>query len=470
MSNEPKVSIKKPERLPLFIERFHIAHGASNFYSNFHVTGVYNKSLDTVLLSNVLRTMIGRYPVFALTINRSKRSTGREIERDIKYDYKNYRVSPVEKIEFKDVVEVVDRNYSTLELNYINNTLIENDTNKVTWRVILYADNYLTFYNNHTFFDGEAGANFHKEVLSILDGLDGTKLDFQECLFEFGHNFHFPLPLDQMTDIHKLNIFLKTKLVIRELCPEMVKNIVSRATDGTYPNFIKFPFFKSKYMKTYKTNLKLIKIDDVTMKGLVKNLRSEGTTLTSFLTVAVNYCLQRTMKVTLQKPKSTVSAIDISGRRYHPELKSELKFSNFVTLFEWKMKPLFELEEILPELKRLNVSLNKEIESQIGFKWLGLLNLTKIRDVVKPNKTHIKQPYIVEISNLGYHEFSNGPWNVRDVICSQCLGLSATFSLTIVSCSTGMNIGYAFLDEFQNYPHEEFIHLLQYVINQFACK
>lgn len=451
----------EPERPPLFIERFHIAHGASQFYSNFHVTGKYNKPLDTVLLSNVLHLLINRNPVFSLTIN----SEGKDLASDIKHDYKNYKVSPVQKITFNDVAEVTSRPYSERELAYVNDSLIENNTGTVTWRAILYADNYLTFYNNHTFFDGEAGANFHKEVLDILNELEHKKLEFQDTLFDLSPGFQLPLPLDELTDIHKLGLLTKARLVVKELCPELLKNIVCKAVDRTYPNFIRFPFFKLKYEKTYKTNIRLIKIDNTTIKGLLDYLRCEGTTLTSFLTIAVNYCFQKTM---VEEPRSVVSAIDISGRRYHTELKNQLKFSNFVTLFVWKSKPLFELQELIPQLKRLNKSLRSEVTSQIGFKWLGLLKLTRIRDVVEPKKKTINQSYTVEISNLGYHEFSLGNWAVSDVTCSQCLGVSATFSLTLVSCNTGMNIGYAFLDEFKDYPHEQFIQLLQSTIYEFS--
>lgn len=86
-------------RSPSFFERYYILRGTNGFYSNFNISAKYSRNVLKVNLSNALKNLISENQCFAVNFFR-------ENANDVERDGANFRLRPLDKIHFNDVVSV----------------------------------------------------------------------------------------------------------------------------------------------------------------------------------------------------------------------------------------------------------------------------------------------------------------------------------------------------------------------------
>lgn len=456
----------KPGRDLNFLERYNVSQSSLGLYANFAISAQYNHDISPELLSNGLKVLIERNSVLSLTIRQTKPG-------DEKYGYLNYRCEPVDLIKFEDVVTLLDRPFGPQELNYINEQHCGPNQGMPIWRVILYSNNYITMYTDHTLFDGESGKGFHKELNEIFQELSGQEpLELQSELFNYNldqYTFKMPPKINEICDIYNVGGLEQIKLVLKEVMPGPIRRFYHHLFDSKYPQYFKYPFFVSKNRKSPTTYFDVIHIEDSRLKELLQYVRRRGLTLTPFLDVVLNYCLQKTLLAALcPGPVSTKTNIVLSGRRLYPDLAKQVKYQNMWAACMPDLDPITDLNEefLIRELKRIGTQIENTFKNRNGFKYIGLLKF------VNPYKhTNVKQPYwnqdiLFEISNLGYNDFRAGDWHIKDLVFNQSIGYSCTFGCSTISSPNGLKIAFSHLGDkrFQTLPIGQFIDMFHSVI------
>lgn len=429
------------------IEKFNVCRNCNDVYSNFAVTGHYNVPITKELLSQGLKTLIEEFPVFQ---NAVKRFGG----DDIKDGYGNYRMVKLEEILFDTVATISNKPFDESQLEEINKIKCKSDANKPTWRVILFTNNYLTFLCDHSLFDGESGRNFHIEMCRIFNTLSNVK--FVNKLYSFNDS-EIALPSTKKYNIYQYSYWDVVKFLFWDNLPNRLKEFYNQTFIEYYPNIYQYPRFVSFHKKTEKTNFKTIKIDGQQMTELTSVLKFNNVSMTAFLNVYLNYCLQNTVLAKHSSQLlSTVSAIPMSGRRYYPH-SDDLKFRYMVTAANLYSEPITKMEtNWFPIMKSINSQLQKEIKSQERFRAFGLLELVNVYDFMKP-KDQAKVELLFEISNLGFSKIQSEKWQVDDLLFSQTTGVSSPFVFSVSSTVNGANIVLGYLDEYKDYPIDQFI-------------
>lgn len=446
-------------------ERYNVSRNDTGIYSNFAVTAKYTQPVDKVVLSHSLRKLVQAYSVFQLEIVRGE---GDSKEDDIKADYKNYRAGPSKSIKFEDVVEVSEMPFDEKAMAYVNDQYIEFGPGSVSWRVVLFPNNYVTFYNGHAFFDGESGKHFHYELCKYLDSCSTETLVVQE-LYNYekdGYKLH-PSIFD-LVDIYKVSTWETIKGFTLFLLPKQITRLVNYYTTSNYPDYGKSPFFEQKMVRTTKTNYKWIKISAETQTNLLTVLRKNQITITSFLDVLFRYSFQQVMLNKVKPPPSLTLDIVLSGRRFYPELAEQLKFQYLVTAFNVSLGPVesFEFNSVVEKLKIVKQKIAEAIDDKLVFNIVGLLGKIPLYGLVSKMGSDPRQKYL-EISNLGFNKISAGKWGVEDLIFHQCLGASTVFGTGVVSTPNGLNIVLGYLDEYKGSPFEDLEQLMHSSIEQF---
>lgn len=457
-------------RDPGALERFNICRNCNSLYSNFAITAKYNNPLKLPLLSHGLKQLIKENPVFQLEI---KRTEGLSDLDDHQSGYKNYKLGPSEVINFKDVVEISSDPFSESQLEYMNERRMPVNQGNVTWRIILFTNNYVSFINDHSLFDGESGRNFHVELCKILAKIteESKDLEFVEELYNFdvdGFEKSHPY-IDNVVDIYRASIFDFLKLSPMIFLPKSILHWFKYYTTSGFPNYSKYPFFTALIKKSIKTRYKQIHISNQIQQDLLKVLRQHKLTMTAFLDVLFNFCFGKAFSHKFGKPVSLISTIVISGRRYYKELADKLKFQFLVSGADIALEPMeeFNMTAVVDKLKMVNNQIADAIESKKLFKFFGLLDKVNIYDFVKPEEKVNERINAYEISNLGFNNVSFGTWIIEDFVFSQSLGVLLIISTSLISTPNGLNVVIGYADEFKDYPFDDFEDLIHSTIAQF---
>lgn len=451
----------KPQRELLFLEKLNACRNRNDLYNNFHITAKYNNKITEELLSNALEVLLRKHSVFTLTIAKMDQEASHPVADDLRF-------TPVDSLQYCDVVEVVDQPFDESQLAPINEKTIVTYYPTVTWKVILYSNNYLTFYNNHIQFDGESAVCFHREMVEIFDSLKGP-LEFKSTIFEYRHDtFIMPPKVTDVLDLYDSNVFLKSMYIIRELIPLYLKNFYNYYFSPGFPNYAQHPFYSKIVARTPKTLFKTISIDSATQKRFLGVLKQHGVTFTPFLDILINYCMNQTILHEDTKQYSTNSLIVISGRRMYPQLSEKLKFQTCVTSCVLSIPPVnkFDLQAMVLLAKLHNKEIQHTLTTKAQFKVAGALTMVDPYTILQTDVKIKDQDMLFEISNLGFQKIETGDWKIEDMVFSQTVGGSLCFGFSTCSTPYGMNITLGYHEEFREYPVEEFVDMLELVIKE----
>ncbi|EGV64675.1 hypothetical protein PSN45_005016 [Yamadazyma tenuis] len=452
-------------RAPDFFERYNVCRISVNHYSNYHVTAQYNQTISRSLLSNALKQLILHHPALYYGVKLNPKLI------DYK-TYQNHQVGPVKSISFEDVVTISDKPFSEERLVEINHLCIPvDDENSVTWRIIVFSNNYICLYSNHIIIDGGAAAFFHHDLCAILAELSSQHLEFVPELYNQqvdGVKQH--LGTDHVVDLYRCTSKLQAmSMVVASFIPKSVTQLWNSYTNKHYPDLQKFPLFECEQRKVIDDEFRLFQIPDETMTRLLAKCRQEGVTFTAFLDVLINHCFQKCVFPLISSQKlSTKSSIVTSGRRYYPEKAAELRYAQVVTGTEIYLPPIESVS--VEAMKVVKQIIDTDLETRNRFKYVGLLSMINPYDILAPEKTEFHQDVLFEISNLGLQNIKNGDWAVSDIVFCQCTGPSTTFGFNVATTPGGTKITMGIKSQYAQSGMDEFEKAFYAGIEQFCSR
>lgn len=268
-------------------------------------------------------------------------------------------------------------------------------------------------------------------------------------------------------------LLIVTKLVEKIFTPEIVNRIIARIASYLFPdeyiNTFDYPFFQSKVCKKGEpTHYKLISFTPDEVRNILAGCKLNGLTLTPFLLVIANQCLQETIIKRAGGKNmrySSETIVAINNRRYLPaHCASEI--GCLISGIEVALPPLPTESSplgLIPQMKYVSRQIKHYLDINYGSKFVGLIKYVKVMDFFqyKVGK-HSRQT--LELSNLGNKNFKQGSWEAVNLFFSQSNGIATHFALSIISTrKLGMNISFGYTHDFVDFPDaiEDFVRLFR---------
>ncbi|CCE72989.1 Piso0_000597 [Millerozyma farinosa CBS 7064] len=453
MSNEIKHG-----REPGFFEKYYLCRSAEKYTTNVSVIGRYNKHIDKVVLSNALRSLIVKNPEFCCNF-----FSDEPYEKIKKQNGKPYRLKPLSKIAFQDVVfyEWIEKDLDDEILDRLDTEYSGININEPLWKLIIFentASQYLSFSYDHTLWDGKSGQFFHEELLSEIEQFSKSKdITFRDDLFDYEKDQSalpvLPKSSDKMFDLYDIDMWYTLKHIVKEIIPTRITNYLTSNSFSDPYTLIDYPFPKEDIQSSrISTKLRLVHVDASSLNKLVKNCKENGVTLTSYMTTLMTYCLKETVLSNIGKNKVAKISIPMSGRRYYPDKAQETKFGLYVGAINYNIK----LDKITEgNMKTLSQSLLNNmriaLETQEPFKFCSLLKLINIWDFLGA-KVEKNDRDTVAFSNLGMTNAEKGGWKLIELIFSQSNGIYTNYSMSTISTpEAGLNITFGYSKYLENF-------------------
>lgn len=464
-------------RSPTFFERYYLLRGEYDYYTNFNVSARYSRSVLRVNLSNALRSLVKKYPCFAVSFFRVN-------DKDIEEDGKNFVMKPLQLIKFDDVVSFHKiSKFDETTLEYLDQFVVKVDKeNSPLWRVIVLEEEdtgkqYVTFYCDHAIFDGTSGGLFHDKLLFALNEVEQnqSELQFVENLHTLDDSFEIPQVNEAGLALYSSSVLFALYEIANKLfVPGWIKNFISSIYQSWYPNkyyvdVSKNPMYRYKpTRKSTPTKFKLLSFTPVEVRGMLSRCKQNGLTLTPYVIVIALQCLQETiMKRTSQEiakssktapiEHSSESVIAINNRRFIPEAHSD-EFGLMVSPVEVTLPPFKQfnkLDDLFPVMEHLGNALKSGIESNYGSKLVGLLKYIKVGDFLKNKLDQLSSRQTLDVSNLGNKSYIYGSWEAEEFVFSQSQGVGTHFGISLISTlKLGLNIAFGYLEEYAEFPDE----------------
>lgn len=435
-----------------FLEKYYVCRNVEEYKEDISVTGQYNHHIDEVLLSNALRSLILKNPVFALNIYRDG-----DLQYDAKMNGDNFTVRPVERIAFSDVVTFkdIDEPFGALELNALSEQVSPVNDTRPLWRLKVYKSSsskkqYVTFHCDHTFFDGLSAAQFHKDLIVKFGIYSGdAALKFQETLFDYtADKSILPSILDssdKIVDLYNPSILFSLLAIVQNmLLPKWL-------SDGFWSLFSTNAEQKPLYthmptQKGAKSNQRCVNIKPHDVKRLRAFCKSQGTTLTPYITAIAMYALQETVFPFVSNSQCSFQVdIPINGRRYFPDKAKYTKYGLYAGPFSCKMGPVSKSTGSYDDLKvpinTLTTQLSSSVADKSPFSYVGLLKYVNCWNFLASKIGKTDSRLTLEVSNLGFHLISHDNWSVENLWFNQTNGILNHFCLSLIATeSNGLNL------------------------------
>lgn len=451
-------------RSPTSFEKYNICRNIGGCYTNFNVTGQYNKNVLSAALSQALKALISKNAELAVNFMRINND-------DFASNGANFRLRPLNLIKFSDVVtykKVESFDESILQL--IDRVVCPMDsTTTPLWRVMVFettTTQHISFICDHTLFDGNGGIQFHDDILEELAALSSDP-KFIETIFENDPENPTVLPLNQeVSDMYKPRLYYTVStLTSKLLTPQWVKdayqngsNFIRQYWKSTNPNYIDTninPIFThNPTRKGTPTYYKLINSTPAEVSKILKYCKANGITMTTYSIVLCLLCLQDTFfkTITNNGTPSANTDVAIDARRY---LTKRPKYGLIVgaASISTPYLPLTP-ESLLPHMRQFAAELTQSVESKDCVGIVGLLDYVKANEFLE-KKLDCLSRTTLDISNLGNKQFTHGDWKSENFVFSQSNGLAAYFDLSIISTpELGMNIVFGYLEDCKDMTEE----------------
>lgn len=441
-----------------FFEKFYVCRNVEKYSTNFNVSGQYSQKIDRVLLSNSLRSLILKNPSFTLNIFREG-----EVAEDARTNGDNFTVQPVERITFDDVVtfQNIDGPFEEELLRTFSERCPINDVRPL-WRVYVYESSidkkqYVTFSCDHTFFDGNSGAIFHKDLVAELDRVSQDQTSqYQDILFDYAKDAHLlPAVLassDKIVDLYNSSFFYAVLTIMLMKLPKWLIRVSRWFQQNDDLNADSKPLYTHKPAeKDVKSGFQVIHLDPQEVSRILTFCKHHNTTLTPYFTAVAMYSLQNTVypHVTTT-PCSTEIGIAMDGRRFYPDISNETKYGLYVGQYTCKIGPIPKSNGTFDHLRRplafITTTLASSIESKIPFCFTGLLKHVNSWQFLQEKIGLLDSKTTLEISNLGLKLFHSNAWSVDNLWFGQTCNIISHFCFSVIATkSNGLNVVLSYL-------------------------
>lgn len=428
------------------LERYYICRGTRELYSNYNISIQLNKKVDRELLSNALRKMVLKAPYLAVNAFRD------ENKDDKKLKGANFHIEYLKSIEFSSVASFekfrkVDSNFFTA----LDELLCPLDVHVPMWRVIVFEngqDQVLTFYCDHTLFDGVSGLIFMKNLVKELDQCSQkSELKFVPILFDYEKDAEISGPIPQSAfanlKLYSSTITEKLPMLVSAIfIPEWLKYYYKYYTTGA-PDTSKNPLFTigKPAMSKPRTAIRLVSFTPEQSTALLKICKANKVTFTPLVTTLALYSIQETiMKKVSSTDFSTSIGIDIDGRRFYPEYADNYGLCMAASPIQL---PHIDLParwfEEKSALKQISKSLLDMLRTRSPFKFVGLLDYVNPWELMDKKLTQ-KDFETFGCSNVGVQEISSGSWKSTEAWFSQSTGVYLHAVASCISQNGKVNV------------------------------
>ncbi|KAL6019309.1 hypothetical protein CJI97_003483 [Candidozyma auris] len=429
------------------VERYYLCRLTMGYCNNgFSVSARFNKPIDDVLLSNALRMMILKNPVFSLNFFREK-------DGDRKHNGDNFVVRSVSKIAYDQAVQPLEAaSYGPELLEQLDAVELPLNVDRPTWKMfnVKLRNNepsVLVFVCNHIFFDGNASANVFDELLWCFDEVEKLQpTTVRTQLFNAEADNLAPQPSSEIVAPHlyETPTLYKIKTLLLEIIlPHFLVHFFLVLFSKGTPNTYKYPRFNPVPQRKFNVSKhRLLSFTPSETAQLLAKCKMNALTLTPYIggcayTAMQEHLVPYANRIQGYKPSQRRSInipIALCGRRYIPEHAIQSRFGLYMSQTLPFVPPkLSTVKKVGDHLKQ---QLDKTMASRSAFKFAGMLRYVNVWDWFEEEMGDRNGRGAIEISNIGCKKFSRGGWEVTDMFFTQ--GVSIThLTLSVVSTPKG---------------------------------
>lgn len=444
-------------RKPGYYERHFICRNVEGYYSNFNLIAKYNRHVSPVLLSNALKSFIAKNEILTLNFFRNANSTRTEDEY---YQGMNFDVRHTKAFRFDDVVtyQSIDK-FDQNVFGHVNSLICPVNMELPLWRVIVFeskdgSEQYVCVYFEHALYDGQCGAQFHRDLLDELD-LVGDGAVEVDMLYD-GRARPIPIAAEYLSDLFEVSYLEKLRSLVGMYVPKWVSDVYRSVADvaGAEPEGTEEEFIFQKATLDISTKHELIDISSEDLKDMLQFCRKYGVALTSYLEVIGKAALEETVFLKVPPPPgkqwSTTTLVAVNGR---PHLFGDkFQYGCLVTghIAKTPLLSTFTRAQLINEMKSFHKELHASVESKQCFKRVGYYPYTNIWEMYR-NKLGIYEKFTSQISNLQMID-GNGVqnnWGLENIWFGGNTGLNYQFVFNVTTTRAGgMNIVVCIRPEF----------------------
>ncbi|KAK6199927.1 putative alcohol acetyltransferase [Scheffersomyces amazonensis] len=416
-----------------YYENNYIVRNVESMYHNFNVTAQYNIKLTPQILSHGVRNLILNNPIF--TVNYFKGNDPNPLIFD-------YTVKPIEKIQYNDIVEfeTINHEFNEQTLKSLNLKRFKLNDQNILWKLYIYEFKdiqYVSFCCDHVLFDANGASAFHEDLLKEISNLKNKSLDILDEIFNYENDKNdlasLPETTDKLTNLFSI-LYSWTNLQIwSDLLPNYITNFFYKNFHNI--DFEKIQLFTNKMIqRRTDVNYRMVTLTNNESRNLLKKLRERNTTFTPYFSAIVCELLQLKVFPYIDGEKLIKLTVVVSGRRYYPELKNQLKYNFCVSSCWMYIKPF---KKLFDTITNIGNNLKYDITTRKPFQYVGLLNYIDIPKLIL-GRIGSYERSTIEVSNIGSFNFeTNDGLKISELWFSQDIGHSGHFVFSITSTSTG---------------------------------
>ena len=437
-------------RVPDGLECYYICQGMKRFYSNFNLSVELNRKTDAIQLSNALRAMVLKTPYLSSNVFRNGNLN------DKKCNGSNFKINYLKKIEFESAVsfekfEEVDSDFFTL----FDERVCPIGEHLPLWQLVVFENpdtQVLSFYCDHTFFDGTSGVLFMKDLVKELNECwKSPNLSYQPVLFDYEKDAPSlgKIPRGPFSGLwlYKVSIFKVIRIGLDEFCvPPFAKKFFRTYIKGG-PNMYRNPVFVSgcRSKPDPKTFIRAVSLTSDLTIPLLKLCKANKVTFTPLLTILTLYSFQQTVKKKLSMMNTSSNiCIDINGRRYLPECANRygLFMSTSMSLVAPIPSPDKWFDKKSP-LRKTDETLLKDLASRFPFRFVGVLKYINPW-FLADKQLGLTEWKTLDCSNVGVQDISCGDWYATSAWFCQSTGNAVNMGLSCICVEGVINICFGF--------------------------
>lgn len=450
-------------RVPGYYERHFICRNQEKYYTNFNIIAKYNKKFTPDLLARALTSFISKTPVSSLNFFRNE---GSSKEDDELHQGKNFTVRHVEPFKFNDVVSYVKvPNFDEKVFDHVNKLMCPVNVELPTWRIIVFEvekgdekSQYICVYFEHAVFDGQAGVQFHKDLLDELDNCEqgsAHALDNEIAnpeLFSNGRSKEVPIAAEELSDLFEPSLYDKVTTILGSYIPLPVRDLYSK---WTTKNSGKIRNFQYKETTTdLSTHYKLVNISVADLKAILAFCKSKNIALTSYLAIIGNATLANTFYKEIKLDSENGNAVEWStslltaanGRKHLPKVNGAddtyFQYGCLVTGHISTLPQIYPQTDLVPLMQGFHELLHQSVDSKQCFKRIGLYPYLNIWEMYR-SKIGSHDRFTKQISNLGLvtETGKQSNWKFENAWFGGNTGLAYNFVFNVTSTrENGLNI------------------------------
>ncbi|CAH2355430.1 hypothetical protein CLIB1423_26S00628 [[Candida] railenensis] len=448
-------------RVPGYYERHFICRNQEKYYTNFNIVAKYNKNFTQELLARALTSFISKTPVASLNFFRNE---GSSREDDELYQGKNFTVRHVEPFKFNDVVTYVKvAQFDEKVFDHVNKLMCPVNIELPTWRIIVFEveegkekSQYICVYFEHAVFDGQAGVQFHKDLLDELDNSEKNSAhvinneNANPELFANGREKEVPIAAEELSDLFEPSLYDKVTTILGSYVPHSVKDLYFKWTTKKSGHIRNFQYKQTT--TDLSTHYNLVNISVADLKAILAFCKSNKIALTSYLAIIGNATLANTFYKEIGQDNenavewSTSLLTAANGRKHLPQVdgadETYFQYGCLVTGHISTLPQIYPQTELIPLMQDFHESLHSSVDSKQCFKRIGLYPYLNIWEMYR-NKIGSHDRFTKQISNLGLvtETGKQSNWKFENAWFGGNTGLAYNFVFNVTSTrENGLNI------------------------------